>query len=339
MRPHQSIIFLSLLFFILGCSGVKQQQIPEFRSGTQGLEFEFLKNAPPTIVFEESAFPAIVKVKNLGAYSIEAEQALLTLGVERDYTNEVSVDVGGRVNSESSSEKIKNEAVFTLPGKTLVNTKGDEEIVSFTITPSRIDPQSETHKTSLIATLCYPYQTELIASVCIDPDPNNIRTTKKSCTVQDISYSQGQGAPVAITMVQPQIIPGKSSIKPQFLITIENKGKGEVIKPGLYKSICRGLSTEVDTKELNRISMRAWLSKEELTCSLREEQAISSTSTPTSEGFARLQSQKQTIRCFYPDGAAIIPTDSYTTQLTVQLKYGYVESKPTEYTIRKVNVR
>src|SRR3989338_4462824 len=160
------IILLPLLLVLYGCSlNAPQQQIPELRSGIQGLEFEFLKNAPPPIVFEESSFPAILRVKNIGAYSIENEQALLTLGVERDYTKKVIVETGGKVVSEASGE-MRNEATFTLPGKTL------------------------------IATLCYPYETALITSVCIDPDPNGIRPTKKSCTVQDVSFPQGQGAPV-----------------------------------------------------------------------------------------------------------------------------------------------
>ena len=335
---------LVLSVFIAACSGTpKQHPLPELRSGTSGLEFEFLKNAPPAVVFEGSEFPSILRVKNIGAYSIEEDLALLTLGIERDYTKKVKVEVGGRVATESSGD-IKNEASFTLPGKTLINAKGEEEIVSFTIEPSKIDPQSETHPTTLIATLCYPYETELITSSCIDPDPNNIRPTKKSCTVQDTTFSQGQGAPVAITVVQPQMIPSENQIKPQFLITIENKGKGEVIKPGLYKSICRGSSTGMDTKELNRIGMRAWLSDQELVCSLREDSPVASATLdtqPSSDGFVRLQSNKEVVRCFYPDSARVIPksTDSYTTQLTIQLDYGYVESKATEYTIRKVNAR
>lgn len=337
------IVCVFLLAFMTACSQTsKQQPLPELRSGISGLEFEFLKNAPPALVFEKSNFPVMLRIHNIGAYAIEEEEAILTLGIERDYIEKVSVEVGGRVTSESP-----NEAIFTLPGKTLTNLKGEEEILSFTITPSNIDPQSESHKSTLIATLCYPYHTELIASVCIDPDPNNIRPIKKSCTVQDASYPQGQGAPVVITQIQPQIIPGTNEIKPQFLITIENKGKGEVIKPELYKNICRGASSGVDIKELNRIGMRAWLASVELTCCLRTEGATSMGSSTCSSGgadasgFVRLQSNKEVIRCIFPESEQPISksTDAYTTQLTVQLDYGYVESKVAEYTIKKVNSR
>jgi hypothetical protein len=328
---NNMLLIVLLLLFVSACSAQTTKPIPDVRSGTQGLEVEFLKNAPPALVFEESNFPAILRVKNLGAFSIEKEPAILSLGVERDYTKKIAVEVGGRVTSETP-----HEAMFTLPGKTLINPKGDEEVISFTLTPSKIDPQSETHPTTLIATVCYPYQTELITSVCIDPDPNNVRPVKKSCTVQDSTFPQGQGAPVSITLVQPQIIPSDAAVKPQFLITIENKGKGEVIKPGLYTNICRGSPSGVDAKELNRIGVKAWLSTQELACSLRED-----STAPSTEGFARLQSQKQVIRCSYPENAELLPksSDTYTTQLRIVLDYGYVESKPAEYAIKKVSVR
>ena len=240
-------IVLTLIIFILGCSGQTQKTKEiDVRVGLIGLTMEFLKNTPPQRIFEGDKFPVVIKVKNAGAADIKDKQGVLSLAFEKDYTKSVELLQSGNVQPFPESN-IKNTAVFDLEGRTKINQKGGEEVISYNLVSGRVDPQSEFHSSTVIATLCYPYETILDSTVCIDTDISNLRPGKKVCKLQDITFTNGQGAPVAITKIEVQMLPSQESqqssggygkIVPQFLIFIENKGNGLVIKNDAVKEFC-----------------------------------------------------------------------------------------------------
>src|SRR3989344_5709015 len=96
------------------------------------------------------------------------------------------------------------------------------------------------YKPNLVATACYEYYTEASPMVCIDPDPYAERTDK-ACRVGGIgtalgkgakSYvaavegiAGGQGAPLTITNVEEEAMPGRA----QFKIYVQNTGGVEVM--------------------------------------------------------------------------------------------------------------
>ena len=43
--------------------------------------------------------------------------------------------------------------------------------------------------------------------MCIDPDVVGLKVRQKICAVKDISLSGGQGAPIAITKIEPVMVP------------------------------------------------------------------------------------------------------------------------------------
>ena len=348
---YRMILLLILLSLLLGCNskGARSaQQLPDVHSGTMGLEMGFLKNTPPKLVFEQSSFPIILRIRNLGASAIPNpenpfigdKQAILSLGLETDYIQALSVEEGGRVVSTNPSDPLSNEAQFSIEGKSLINLKGDEEVISYTVTPARIDPQSETHQSLAIATLCYPYQTELVSTVCIDPDPSNIRLLKKSCKAEDLSFPSGQGAPVAIAKVEVQMLPNQQgTIRPQFLVTVENRGKGDVTKIGSYDSICRGRSGTATIRDLNGVKMEAYLSGQALECYLRDEGL--KIDGGQKDEYVRLVGKSDVVRCTYPTKAPqqiLQSTETYTAPLRILLTYGYTQSESIEYTIKKISV-
>src|SRR3989338_4832969 len=199
------VLTFTIVLLLSSCtsSSNRGKVLTDTNTGISGLEMAFLKNTPPAISFEQSFFPVMLRVQNTGTYTLDSSNpAIISLGTEKDYTSSLRVETGGRVESD-----FENEASFYLDGKSPLNTKGDEEIVAYTLGTSKIDPQSESHKSLLVASLCYPYRTELSTSACIDPDPNNLKPIKKSCKVEDLSFSSGQGAPVAITKIEVQMLP------------------------------------------------------------------------------------------------------------------------------------
>lgn len=325
MRPaHLFIALLLSVFLLAGCTGSSssREDLPDVQVGTKGLEMKFLKNSPPEEVFEDSNFPVIFQVDNLGAHSVtEDQEVLLSLGVERDYTSKVELETNSRVHAGETD----NEARFPLEGKSIANPKGGREIVSYTIEAGRIDPQSERHGSTVLATLCYPYETELSANVCVDTDPNNIRPVEKGCEVEDLSLSGGQGAPVAITKVEVRMLPrDDDQVSPEFLIHVANRGGGEVTKHGSYAEFCRDAGSGINYRDLNAILVGAFLSGVELECSTRHDDLDGE--------YIRLLNKEDVVRCVLKDG---IPEnrDAYTAPLNVRLTYGYTQSISEQYTI------
>lgn len=324
-----------ILLMLVSCGKSQEQKpLPDVRTGLDGLSMEFVKNAPPAVVFENTQFPAILRVKNIGAHSIPKDTgAILSLAIERDYTTGIALETSSRVEQGSD----KNEAKFSVEGKTLVNTKGDEEVISYTLTAGRLEPQSETHLSNAIASLCYPYSTEIVTSVCIDTDPNGIRPIKKSCSQENLAFSAGQGAPVAVTSIEVFMLPSADTqqIVPQFYITIENKGKGEVTHKSTYQQLCQRSSNPtqgaINYRDFNTLFITATLSNEKLTCALREQ--ASKIDPNDIKGIVRLKSKKDVVRCFGNPVNMLL--EAYTAPLKVTLDYGYTQSLAAEYTIRK----
>ncbi len=337
MNPKIKLnIFIVLSIFMLASctSGGTSSKASEvnYRIGTSGLSMQFLKNTPPQKVFEGDSFPAMIILKNSGAYSIK-ESAYLSLGVEKDYTREVQLLAGGRV-----SKGVGSSAVFNLDGRSEINPNGDEEVISYTLQAGKIDPQSETHTSALIATLCYPYETTLESDVCVDTDVNNLRPGKKVCSQHDLSFGSGQGAPVAVTRIEARMLPNEITkddgvsdrINPQFLIYVENIGNGLVIKQGSENVFCTKSSASYG--DYNVVYVTVSLSNDELDCQL-----IADKNKPELPGHIKLKDKKDIIRCNMKKESRGISknTDSYLSPLKVVLKYGYTQSIAANYAIQK----
>lgn len=333
VKKNAIILFLVIfLLLIAGCSSSSTKKTDDInvRIGFKGLDMEFLKGTPPAKMFEGDAFHALIKVKNNGAYSIKNDQAILSLGVEKDYTKKTELLTGGRITSFGG---LSNAASFGLEGKSSINPIGNEEVISYNIVAGRVDPQSETHTSTIISTLCYPYETVLTSNVCVDTDVNDLRPAKKVCNMQDLVFGNGQGAPVAVTKIEVNMLPvissGKdsaTSIKPQFLIYIENKGLGTVIKAEAVKDFCTKSDTE--HKNLNVVYVDAYLSNKKLKCQLDVE------TSATERGHIKLKDKKDIIWCDLVEG---IPAaqDPYLSPLKIELSYGYSQSISANYVIQK----
>lgn len=339
------LIIAVLLLSVISCSksqtsGTKTKDI-DVRVGLKGLTMEFLKNTPPQMVFEESTFPTIIKVKNEGAYSLdendEQNNAVFSLGVESDYTKNVELLAGGRVK-KIEEVGAPNLAQFSLEGKSNINPKGGEEVISYNIQAGKLDPQSEAHASTMIATLCYPYETILSANVCVDSDIANVLPGKKVCKVQDLTFSNGQGAPVAVTKVEVLMIPTQSSqentatgnIKPQFVLLIENKGSGTVIRRDSVNNFCT--KSEAKHDDLNMVSVSVFLGKDELDCTPKDK-----VYKDEKYAYIKLKDKKELARCNLPKESVGIPAaqGAFSSPLVITLSYGYTQSISANYFLQK----
>lgn len=322
-------LLIIFILFIAGCGkqDSKSAEIDVF-VGIEGLTAEFVKNAPPARVFEESKFPILLQVENKGSYSIGDDKwGVLTIGREKDYVNIISLEKNNRVAAGEGKEG-KNEASFVIDGKTQINPRGDKIIVAFNAQTGKLDPQSETRLSAITATFCYPYKTILSTTVCIDPDITGSSPAKKVCNVKEMVFSNGQGAPVAVTKIEPQMIPEGNVVRPQFLIFMENKGKGNTVDSSAYENVCResdfGSGKEGVKNIWNVAFLKAFTSGREdenqLECSPNVEEGADKSS-----GFIRFRDKKDFVRCVFKKG---VPKNSntYTSPLKIEIDYGYVQT-------------
>lgn len=363
MRHIIVVVLVIALFLLSGCvtNRDRPKGIEDIHKGFEGLKIEFLKNAPPNVVFEKSSFPAAFMVKNNGLYSVGKynggdglpEKAILALGMERDYNKLNSVEVRGKKQS-AITEVVR----FGLEGKSDFNPRGNFEIIEYSLSSKQIESQSETHTSYIYGTLCYPYQTKLATTVCIDTDVLGARYKQRVCSAKDIEYPNGQGAPVAITKIESRMYQDDSSqrqdgsqreqILPHFIIHVENKGDGQVIrkfdfddsgngvKTDNIGKVCSSKRLDPNDKDFNTVMVRAYISGTETTgIQLDCEPKIPSRKN-NPEGYVRLVGKKDIVRCSMPKEKGILKaTEPYTSPLTVILDYGYTTTVTKSYVIER----
>lgn len=309
MFKKKILLLILTIIFISGCGRFSTKGGPisevNVHKGTDALEMEFLKENPPREVYEDQIFKAVVFLKNDGAFDIT--NGYLLIGLEKDYM-ELLYKYDQRID-------------LKLDGKSIQTPVGEEKIEEFVLKAKKIDPQTEEHESSIYITSCYEYRTELSETVCIDTDIYNVKPIEKACEVKDTSLSS-QGAPVAITRIENRISPSESGdiIIPQFVIYIQNKGRGEVIDKDKIEEVCS--SEPLSSEDINTLKIGAYLSGIPLECKPRE---------------LKLKKKQDKIICTLREGIKK-EEPAFTTLLSVILDYGYTQTISKRVTIKKINI-
>ena len=325
------IIFISIILY--GCENSKTVPVltsKDFHKGTSALEMEFIKGIMPDAVYENSMFLIGINIKNNGAENIK--KGLLNLGIERDYINlkkeELKTNLGDGIEIVN-----ENTLRFNLSGKNIYNPLGQQGFIYLSAETNELAKQSQTLISNIALTACYDYKTVSVSTICIDTDITNTDIRDKNCIVKELSLDS-QGAPVAVTKIEYQMLPsGPNYVKPEFFITIENKGSGEVVSPeeNIIKSLC-GLGSlpkpesdiGFDEKKrqlvFNVVELSASLSigfDELLRCEPYEDDYY--------RGVIKLKDGIGIAKCTL-EGGIDVSKGSYTTPLRIQLDYGYTFS-------------
>ena len=343
MKLKNIIAILMISLLIYGCEGgflgKKEGYEPtitseEIYKGKEGLDMEFFEDAPPKEILEESSLPIGIRLYNKGAYNIE--NGYLSIGLEKDY---MGIDKQQEASWKSLTEDVKffekddEHITFDLKGKSIAYPLGDQEFIRFAAKTKEIgktDPQSEYHDSLISITSCYKYQTIAAETVCIDTDIYNFKQRKKTCDAKKAITLSSQGAPVAVTKIESEMILDEGKIKPRFIITVKNLGNGEVIKHDKVEDAC--YSKPINYAEWNNIRIKAHLSKVEdedkLDCDLIKE-------GKTDDGTLNLRKKEDTIRCSYEKGFDEI-RGTFSTPIYIVLDYGYTNTISKNVKIKKI---
>lgn len=329
------ITLLLLILLIAGCTtGGRYNKNPakfmnsrggvDYHTGTDGLVFSFLDQSPPFSVFEGAEFDVQAIIHNNGAFDVAGQYAAT---INLIYDNNLIE----RMTDEAPDVYVQ-DGMIQVYGKSYFYPQGEQNY--FPLERFRVKPFDSLHETKSVkftAILTYPYQTHFSDEVCIDTDPEGVSGRQEACNVADRKYS-GQGAPIAITAVENQMVPRGYYVQPQFTIHIENRGKGLVWnydenhlrQASNVNPLTNIFPRMVDLQaplEPNLIEAQAHLGVNELRCS----------PVYMKEGKAKIQ-------CILPENSIAANAANYITTLSVNLSYFYQETFTKEVEVKRSTV-
>jgi hypothetical protein len=275
---HKKILLtlfaMLLLFGVFGCDGGGGTTADYF-VGTEGISIKIPESQKITQVLEDSNLYSTLQVENKGTFDLnsydENRYGFLTINYDNYYLSaitEVAVPVknyGGFMMVDVPS----NQKVQAYPEPSQYYPSGDKQAYEFNFKVNKLTGQRESPETSIIYTLCYPYLTTFSKEICIDADPFSLDERKKVCKSSDLSYSGGQGAPLAITRIEPIMSKSGTTIRPTFRIYVRNQAEGSVLNyvSGTKEKIhelCK--AANIDHLDWNKVHVNAELSGKALEC-------------------------------------------------------------------------
>lgn len=248
MKKILLIILVIIVLSILGCNGdfYTPKEDVEFHEGREGIVMNTLSGMPPDVVFEKSEFVVGVELKNKGAYDV-TDGVIGIVGLDPKYTAFVD----------------KDQELVNIPGKSAAYPEGGYEAVHFKLKNIWFPTGKEEQRIPFTIIADYDYVTEGKVEICINPQVYSyIKTKETKCETKKMSISSGQGAPVAITSIEPSLslVNNGEQIDLLLGIYIENEGNGNIIGDlvvedaylGNARIKCSNARVEGDYKEKNK---------------------------------------------------------------------------------------
>lgn len=305
-----NVIFLSSLvlaasFFITACDN--SSTITNYHLGTKGASLEKL-NTNPEIIYEGETIGLGILLKNEGAANIN--EGLLRVNYD---------DFFFSLEDEINNSK---KRYFSLEGKSLESPLGGSDYIEYVFTAKTLEVIRTGVDTTVNFNICYPYVTDLTTEVCIDTRTRTGDTSHTVCKASPYTSSTGQGAPITISKIEPEMLVTGDDVRPLFRIYIQNVGKGYTLTP--EKDICEDPTK--NASKLNMLKVNAWISdNKELECN------------PSN---IRLIDGAAIARCYVKDSdlnSFSKKTSNYISALRVKLEYNYVDSETIKINIKRVN--
>jgi hypothetical protein len=346
-------LLLPLLMLLAACT----QQPPAFEQyvGTNGVLIRFQPEAPPGTVAENKLFPVRIELQNKGATGVETDQNRILISFASDplyITGGVSpYDVGTLCDGQATSQQLQQyqqqsgqqtDQNKSLRGRSYGFPDGEAVQCGIPLENSfRTKPvfgQRESPETTLTASVCYAYRTNLSATVCIDTNQFEQNVRAQACKGEDLTFTGGQGAPIEITQIEVKAWPvisqggGTTSVRPEFIIHLKNSGNGTLIGTDdlNLKDAC--ILRQVPKDKLSAVRVNATMGTIPLTCGYG--------TTTEYQGVVQLNNNEGEITCTVPDEALgksiFASTQNFLSTLQVTVTYLYKSSTSTSIKIQRI---
>jgi hypothetical protein len=225
MNKIHTILFLSCLLVIAGCTSGDSTSSGRFIGGDRGLEISFVPNEPPAEVLDANNenFDISVLLRNVGESNVDKGEAIVTIhGLDQSSFS---------LNSLSERSDSDIERRQRIGGQI---TEPDEVDVRFRGANYKEDLDAA-FDNEIRADVCYPYTTLSVADLCLKRNPTE-RRTRDQCDVSNNQINiDNSGAPVHVANVL-QRSSGTDIIK--FTFDVVRVGSGDVFDPGAFSNEC-----------------------------------------------------------------------------------------------------
>ncbi|RJQ18688.1 hypothetical protein C4580_06345 [Candidatus Woesearchaeota archaeon] len=290
--------WLLIIGLLIGCTAPTTVPAPpDIAKGTDALTIDLRATNPELIMCQQTDL--VATLRNLGTTNIE--RGLYTFIIE----DQVLKPVTGT----------NRKKLFDLEGRSQYNPQGGIEQTTLKVKNTALPPQIETYQTPIILQACYQYETLASAPICIDPDVLG-KNPAKPCTVAPVSVG-GQGAPVAVTRIEPTMAPAGNDIRPTFTIYLQNLGSGRVVSAPDVESACTTTTTTLNPT----VEIAAFLQNRPLRCTQRE---------------VRLEQGKEARIACESEQTYGPAQGTFSSILEVEITYGYINTASQSLTINRL---
>ncbi len=303
------IIAFLLLLLLAGCQqkSNKGDVAGPYVGGTKGLEFAFQEDEPPATVLDDGQeeFFITLLVRNLGEYDVPIGKAIASLS---------GIDANA-FSLSSFNTKNTVEILGTTSDQGFI-VEGAEEILEFP-QAKYINNVAADINTILRADLCYNYNTEALANLCLKKD-----VVKKS--IEDVCDTTNpavqvfnSGAPIQVSNMRQKAV---GSGKVQLSFTVENIGGDLTYLPGSFTDSCKG---QEDNKDMVKVT---------LTNPQGNFKAECSSFAKSNTGNARLVGNKKELTCTIDTSS--LQDVSYQDLLIIDVDYDYRQAITTNIQVK-----
>lgn len=321
------LLFLSLLM-LSACGSVGPNPgnptFKNYNTGTTGLDIVFFKSNLKE-VYEDETIPRALYLYNKGSYTLDrdVQKGKLSITYDEYYLRLAEESPTGKILEIPPPENIDPDGMFW--GKSINAPLGDEEYFEYVFKIQPLNNLRDTMKTTINYQLCFPYHNELTISTCIDTKKYTYDQAASVCKQTTYSSGSGQGGPVAVVKVVPDISLYKTNIvRPQFKIYIQNKGEGYIVDSN-GTEVCSAANVAKRASNLGVVRVSAELSGRPLTCY---------------PGTIKVKSGGDNMaKCYVSDEDTQYYTNvtrNFVAPLTVKVDYGYVIIEKEEITIKRL---
>lgn len=283
-------IFLLVLLLLAGCI-LQDPQDKVTNTGDEGISVHFVEEQNDQ-VYDDSPLEIVSEFRNMGRYDQPFGKVVL-------YGYDSSI-----LQFDSQKQGYAEKQLPKLNAKTTYTPEGGYNTLAFKATEENLEVRDgDKYDTEIILATCYHYKTFLTQEVCVG--------NGGPCKSGPKTFG-GQGAPVAITRIEQEMISNKLNI----IATIENVGKGKVIAP--EKSSYEACPFSLQEENTNRVKIKMSIN------GLTKESCSDS-------GLLTLTKGRGKVHCTFSKDSN--DEGGYTTQLQVEADYYYLNSDRRDITI------
>lgn len=260
-----------------------------WRTGSEAIRMNFMGNLPPNYIYGGDRFDIYVEIKNVGAAPVSGE--LYLSGYDEGILTGISRSTGFSIMEHKTRYNPEG-------GYTVLNQQG------LAVMP----PGVPRHPTTVVATACYNYETLASPTVCIDPNPNKVRTSRTCSPGSIVGLGSSQGGPVAVSSVVQESRLGVVT----FRIYLTNVGGGKVLDAS-KTHYCMSPYLSFADEDIVYVESVSLGTGAHLSCNPAQGDGI------------RLQNGRTGfLICTGSVDENVM--DPYTTTLNIKLHYGYMQS-------------